>query len=185
MEAVICTQPEPPKFDAIPTYKITDYPLEKRDYKPFAQAQICVTPATLALRLWSFEAKPRPLSMVEAVLTPRQGQTLLRVAAWADGRWHCLLQSPEGERPLSAVSRAMAGDDFQGEYWGISAAIPRAVVEEAFGFPLEPGAVLLGNFYKRSLDPEKPHHGSCWPADFAGGREYGLSSLTQFTVVRY
>jgi hypothetical protein len=79
----------------------------------------------------------------------------------------------------------MAGDDFQGEYWGISAAIPRPAVEEALEVALEPGAVLLGNFYKRSGDPQKPHHGSCWPADFAGGREYGLSSLTEFMVVRY
>lgn len=185
MEAVICTQPEPPKFDAIPTYKITDYPLEKRDYKPFAQAQVCITPATLALRLWSFEAKPRPLSMVEAVFTTRRGQGLLRTAARADGRWSCLFRTPGGERPLSAVAHAMAGDDFQGEYWGISAAIPRPAAEEALGVVLEPGAVLLGNFYKRSRDPEKPHHGSCWPADFAGGREYGLASLVPFTVVRY
>ncbi len=185
MEAVICTQPEPPKFDAIPTYKITCYPLELRDYKPFAQAQVCVTPSTLALRLWAFEAIPRPLSRVEAVFTARGSHRLLWLEARAGGEWRCLLRWPEGEAPLSAVAYAMAGDDFQGEYWGISAAIPRPAVEEALEVALEPGAVLLGNFYKRSSDPQKPHHGSCWPADFAGGREYGLSSLTEFTVVRY
>jgi len=185
MEAIICTQPESPRFDAIPTYKITRYPLEKRAYKPFAQAQVCVTPRNLAVRLWSFEALPRPASMVEALFTPRESQTLLRVRAWANGRWDCLLQTPEGERPLDAIAHTMAGDDFQGEYWGISAAIPRRGIEEAFALPLEPGAVLLGNFYKRSRDPEKPHDGSCWPADFAGGREYGLGSLRAFTVVKY
>ena len=185
LEAVICTQPGTPRFDTLPTYKITLYPLEKRDYKPFAQAQVCRTPGELVVRLWAFEALPRPQSMVEGVFTTRQSQQLLRVAAWADGRWSCLLQSPEGERPLDAIAHTMAGDDFQGEYWGVSIAIPRRPVEEALGAALEPGAVVLGNFYKRSRDPEKPHHGSCWPADFAGGREYALPSLAPFTVVRY
>ena len=185
MEAIICTQPEAPRFDAIPTYKITDYPLEKRAYKPFAQGQVCVTPRELVLRLWAFEARPRPASMVECVLTTRESQTVLRLRAWANGRWECLLQSPQGERPLSAIAHAMAGDDFQGEYWGISAALPRREIEEALGLALEPGAAVLGNFYKRSRDPEKPHDGSCWPADFAGGREYGLGSQAVFTVVDY
>lgn len=188
VEAVICTQPESPRFDAIPTYKITCYPLEKRAYKPFAQAQVCVTPRELAVRLWAFEALPRPASMVEAVFTPREGAALLRIRAWADGRWECRLFVPEGPRegkPLDAIAHTMAGDDFQGEYWGISVGIPRQAAEEALGLALEPGARLLGNFYKRSRDPEKPHDGSCWPADFAGGREYALGSLAGFTVVTY
>jgi len=58
-------------------------------------------------------------------------------------------------------------------------------LEGELGLALKPGARLLGNFYKRSRDPEKSHDGSCWPADFAGGREYGLGSLTEFTVVSY
>ena len=40
MEAIICTQPEAPRFDAIPTYKITDYPLEKRAYKQIGRAHV-------------------------------------------------------------------------------------------------------------------------------------------------
>jgi len=185
LRAIICTQPDPPRFDAIPTYKITDYPLEKRDYKPFAQGQLCVTPGSLMARLWAFEARPRPQSMVECVLTARQGRTLLRLAAWADGRWRCLASAPEGDRPLDAIAHTMAGDDFQGEYWGVSVAVPRRLAEEALGISLEPGAEVLGNFYKRSRDPEKPHDGSCWPADFAGGREYALPSLAAFTVAKY
>ncbi len=185
MDAIICTQPEAPRFDAIPTYKITSYPLEKRDYKPFAQAQICVTPTRLVLRLWAFEAHPKPLSMVEGVFTARRSQAVLRVAAWAEGRWNATLRTPGGERPLDAIAHTMAGDDFQGEYWGASVSMGRQVLEEALETPLVPGAVLLGNFYKRSRDQQKPHHGSCWPADFAGGREYSLSSLVPFTVVRY
>lgn len=186
MEAIICTQPETPKFDALPTYKITDYPLEKRDYRPFAQAQVCVTPGELVVRLWAFEAKPRPGSMVEGWFAPRRGVWRLRVAAWADGKANCRLLSPEGgPRELDAAIRPMAGDDFQGEYWGVTAAIPRRPVEDALGVSLEPGAVVLGNFYKRSSDPEKPHHGSCWPADFAGGKEYEPCSLAPFTVVKY
>ena len=188
MEAIICTQPESPRFDAIPTYKITDYPLEKRDYKPFAQAQVCVTPRELVVRLWAFEAMPRPASMVEAVFTSRAGEGVLRVRAWAEGRWECRLSTPGGPRegrPLDAIAHTLAGDDFQGEYWGVSVGIPRRVAEEALGLRLEPGAKVLGNFYKRSRAPGKAHDGSCWPADFAGGREYGLGSLAEFTVVTY
>lgn len=185
MEAIICTQPEPPKFDAIPTYKITDYPLEKRDYKPFAQAQVCRTPGALVVRLWAFEAMPRPGSMVEGVFTAPGSGRRIRVAARADGRRSCAALAAGEERELPAEVRPMAGDDFQGEYWGISAAIPREAAEEALGLALEPGAVVLGNFYKRSDDPEKPHRGSCWPADFAGGREYEEDSMASFTVVRY
>lgn len=186
VEAMICTQPDPPKFDALPTYKITCYPLEKRDYKPFAQAQVCRAPGFFSVRLWAFEAMPRPRSMVEGVFASPQGEGLLRVAAWADGRWDVRLRSPDGEeRDPGAAARPMAGDDFQGEYWGVQISIPRKKVEEALGFLLEPGAVVLGNFYKRSEDPEKPHHGSCWPADFSHGREYEPPSLVPFTVVRY
>ena len=185
LEAIICIQPDPPRFDAIPTYKITCYPLEKRDYKPFAQAQVCLAPGELWLRLWAFEARPRPGSQVEAVLAPGEGDGLVRLSARADGSWRCVWRRPDGEEePLEAAVRPMAGDDFQGEYWGVSAALPRPRVEQALG-PLEAGSVVLGNFYKRSRDPDKPHHGSCWPADFAGGREYEAVSLVPFTVVRY
>ena len=84
MEAVICTQGEAPRFDVLPTYKITCYPLEKRDYKPFAQGQLCLTPGQLCIRLWAFEARPRPQSMLECVLTTRQSQGMFRLAAWAE-----------------------------------------------------------------------------------------------------
>ena len=183
---MICTQPDPPKFDALPTYKITCYPLEKRDYKPFAQAQVCRTPEVFSVRLWAFEAKPRSRSMVEGVFAAPNGDGLLRISAWADGRWSVRFCSADGkERELAAAAHPMAGDDFQGEYWGIQIAILRDKAEEVLGLSLEPGTVVLGNFYKRSDDPEKPHHGSCWPADFAGGREYQPPSLVPFTVVRY
>lgn len=186
VEAMICTQPEPPKFDALPTYKITCYPLEKRDYRPFAQAQVCRTPEAFSVRLWAFEAFPRPCSRVEAVFAAAKGGGLLRVTGWADGRWSVRVCPSGGEeRDIAAAAHPMAGDDFQGEYWGFSVGIPLKEAEEALGVPLEIGAVVPGNFYKRSDDPEKPHHGSCWPADFAGGREYAASSLVPFTVVRY
>lgn len=185
MEAMICIQPDPPRFDVLPTYKITWYPLEKRDYKPFAQAQVCRTPGALELRLWAFEAKPRPSSMVEAVFAAAGGG-LLRITAWADGRQSVLFESHGKEnRALSADFRPLAGEDFQGEYWGVHFIIPRGGAEDVLGLSLEPGAVVRGNFYKRSDDPEKRHRGSCWPADFYHGLEYEPPSLVPFTVARY
>ena len=184
MEAIICIQPDPPRFDSLPAWKITHYPLEKRAYKPFAQARVTLTPSRFILRLWAFEAEPRPLSRLEGVFAARQGATLLTVEALAGGDWSCTAKGPEGERPLDAILHPLAGEDLQGIFWGVEAEIPRQAAERALGCgSLVPGSVLLGNFFKRSRDPEKPHDGSVWPADFAAGREYALSSLAPFRVV--
>ncbi len=45
-----------PRFETLPLYKIIRYPLEKRDYKPFAQARLCCNEESLFVRMWAFEA---------------------------------------------------------------------------------------------------------------------------------
>ena len=55
-----------PVWDALPVAKIIQYPLERADYKPFAQARLCMTPETLYLRLWAFEVSPEPSSSLAA-----------------------------------------------------------------------------------------------------------------------
>ena len=57
-----------PVWDALPVGKIIYYPLEKRDYRPFAQARMCVNETDFFLRLWAFETRPSPESVLMARL---------------------------------------------------------------------------------------------------------------------
>ena len=186
MSYYICIQPATPQLETIPTYKITDYPLEKRDYKPFAQAKICLTPQELLIQMWAFEMVPMPESRLQAVFTTPESTNLLVVTAEAGGRCSCVARGPGGDKPLDAIFHSLDGEDLQGIYWGATAAIRRTAVENVLGQGCtETGKALLGNFYKLSSNPQKPHQGSLYPADFAGGREYALPSLGEFRIVRY
>ena len=186
MSCLICSQPATPRMDALPTYKIIDYPLEPRDYKPFAQTRLCMTPTQLVVELWAFEMVPKPESRMVAVFTTSSSQTLLFVEAFAHGAVRCFARSPQGDRPLDILSHSLDGEDLQGIYWGISARLSRTLLEELFGKGCcDVGHTLLGNVYKLSDNAEKPHKGSLFPADFAGGREFALCSLGEFQFVSY
>lgn len=182
----ICVQPATPRMDALPIYKIIDYPLEQRDYKPFAQVRLCVTPTHLVLELWAFEMHPRPESRLRAVFTTRESQELLFVECWATGRTDCWVRTPAGDRSVTVTSHSLGGEDLQGVYWGAGVHLPRTLLEGQFGRScVQVGGILLGNVYKLSDSPEKPHKGSLFPADFAGGREYALPSMGEFQIVNY
>ena len=186
MPYFICSQPASPKLDTLPTYKITDYPLEQRDYKPFAQAKVCVTPQDFLVQMWAFEMVPQPESLLRAVFTRPASHNLLVLTAGATGTCTCLARSPEGDKPLDAIVHSLDGEDLQGIYWGATITLRRAVVEQLLGEGCtQAGGTLLGNFYKLSDSPLKPHKGSLYPADFAAGREYALSSLGEFRIVSY
>lgn len=186
MTYTICTQPSTPRMDALPTYKIIDYPLETRDYKPFAQARLCMTPTALVVELWAFEMVPRRESMLTAVFTTAASQKLLFAQCTPRDGLRCFVRTPQGDRPLTIISHSLNGEDLQGVYWGISILFPRTLLEELFGKgAADPGATLLGNLYKLSDNKEKPHKGSLAPADFAAGREYGLGSMAEFKIVNY
>ena len=186
MKYTICTQPATPNIDSLPVYKIIDYPLETKDYKPFAQARLCMTPTELMLELWAFEAHPRPQSMLRAVFTTRAGNRMLVLDCYSGGSVGCVARTPSGETKLSITSHSMAGEDLQGEYWGATVHLPRSLVEQQLGKGCcSAGSVLLGNIYKLSDSSDKPHKGSLFTADFAGGREYSLHSLAEFAIVKY
>ena len=185
MAYLICTQPVNPRMDALPAYKIIHYPLEKRDYKPFAQVKLCLTPQELIVEMWAFEMLPRPESNLRGLLTA-DGSRRLWLRAWPDGRWECTADGPAGEEKLDAIAHTLDGEDLQGIYWGMSIRVPCSQARQVLGPEnLRPGGSLLGNFYKLSDNKDKPHKGSLYPADFAGGREYALSSLARFQVVNY
>ena len=43
---ISCTG-EAPNLESLPVADIVDYPLEPAEYKPFAQARLCLTPSLL------------------------------------------------------------------------------------------------------------------------------------------
>lgn len=186
MNCVICSQPATPKMDTLPTYKIIDYPLEQRDYKPFAQAKLCMTPAGLVLAIWAFEMVPKPESRLQAVFTTRDNELLLFAESWSGGKVDCFVRTPQGDRPVTVISHSLCGEDLQGIYWGATITLPRSLLEDCFGKgAAEVGSCLMGNLYKLSDNKEKPHKGSLFPADFANGREYAMSSMGELKIVSY
>lgn len=56
-----------PDFETLHVAKLREYPLEPRDYKPYAQARICFAADGLHVQLLSFESKPLPQSEVRVV----------------------------------------------------------------------------------------------------------------------
>lgn len=186
MEPILSLQPVTPCYDTLPVYKITHYPYEKRDYRPYAQARVCLTPAQLVVQMWAFEAQPRPASTLEAVFAAPGGTNALVFWVQADGAYGCTRRDA-GDQPhgLDCVARTMEGEDLQGIYWGIEIALDRSLAARELGLPLVEGACLLGNFYKLSDDPDKPHRGSMAPAGLIGTQRYRPGALTPFAIARY
>ena len=57
-----------PLWNSLPAAKIINYPLEKADYKPYAQARVCISNDDLHLQLLAFEVEPEEKSIVGAAL---------------------------------------------------------------------------------------------------------------------
>ncbi len=182
-----------PNFESLMVAKITDYPLEKRDYKPFAQGRVCVTPQSLVVQLWAFEVNPAPRSSLKAVFAsatnPEVGFTVqlmstgsLETTVTIGGR----TGSFEEQGFIPPTLEPFWGEDLQGVYWGGTISFFRQELERLCGEDcLNPGSVLYGNLYKLSDDAQKPHSGSLFPADFAGGKPFDLPSLDEFQIVSY
>ena len=154
--------------DTLPVMKITSYPLEQRDYRPFAQAAAAVYEGGLLLRLWAFEAAPSPLSSLGFLLRGQSGASLA-VFRQRDGGSRVLLEgtafSPDTARwQLSPYD----GEDLQGVYWGWQMLLPREDCIALWGAPAGELGRLRGNFYKCCEDPACRHFGSFYPARFPG-----------------
>ena len=174
-----------PKFDSLPVAKIIDYPLEKRDYKPYAQARLCVNEQGFILQLWAFETHPEPQSSLKAVFALDPGQDkLLSVEFFPAGEPVLLVDGkshPAGEMHVHRFE----GEDLQGVYWGATLTLPHTLLKEIYpGLALAKGDRILGNLYKLCTG-ERPHSGSFTPADFAGGRPFEKDSLDWFDLVEY
>ncbi len=175
-----CLFPGPPDFETLHAAKLTEFPLEKWDYKPFSQGRICFAPDGLHVQFHCFEAISQPESEIRGVLrfTP---DSLLTLSLYADGRFQVMangINVPEGElHPFS-------GEDLQGVYWGGSFFVPASFLKSCFGFQAEVGGAFTGNFYKLCEAPEKPHYGSFYPADFTKPLDVP-ENLGDFIIISY
>jgi len=183
-----------PQFDSLPIAKVTRYPLEKRDYKPYAQCILCVGESALTLRMWAFEVSPSEDSSLRCVLYLYKQDPERAVCMDVYSRGHirvALLRAGEaGEEPIQLESESytaapFGGEDLQGVYWGSTLTVPLEALR-AMGGPLalETGDSFPGNFYKLCTQQPFVHSGSCFPADFAAN-PYTKDNMGDFQVVPY
>jgi len=167
--------------DSLMVAKIIDYPLEKAEYKPYAQGRLCLLPHGLAVQLWAFEVTPSQHSSLQVFL--QKGDDALCATLWSTGKLEVLWQGQPC--PRICTLSPLWGEDQQGRYWGGTLVFDRAMLEEVWGSQsLKVGSALQGNLYKLSTDPAKPHMGSLFPASFAAD-PYAAGSLGRFEFVSY
>ena len=182
-----------PIWDALPVGKIIHYPLEKRDYRPFAQVRMCVNQTDLFLRMWAFEARPSAQSALIARLNfdPENSVAFLEIKVDSAGGMICSVQSGEEQTPLALYGilphlHSYRGEDLEGEYWGVMVQLPRAAIEKIYGAdPIQPGYEIKGNLYKQDTSPNSRHMGSLFPANPEQKDLFGPSSFGSLIFVNY
>ncbi|MBR5310526.1 MAG: hypothetical protein IKU42_05335 [Oscillospiraceae bacterium] len=182
-----------PLWNSLPAAKIINYPLEKADYKPYAQARICVSNDDFHIQLLAFEVVPEEKSTVGVAIAPffsedggkryfwlstnRSGALLCKFIDETDGN--------EYDISKNVSVRIYTGEDEQGVYWCSGFTLPLSLVEKFFGKSyLEPGHKMAGNFYKL-CDGERPHYGSYYPADFSDINPLGSRYFGEMELVLY
>lgn len=159
----VCRFSGAPDFETLHAAKLTDFPLERRDYKPFSQARICFSAEGLHVQFHCFEAESLPQSAIRAFLRLPAAE-LVEFTLYADGQYRILLR---GESLPEGVLLPFSGEDLQGVYWGGTFTLPMEVLETRLGYTPKAGDSFTGNFYKLCEAREKPHYGSFFPADFS------------------
>ena len=156
------------EFDSLPAAKITTYPKEEKDYKPFAQCALCLSEDTLYLRMWAFEVTAMPTSSLRAefFIFRDKPDIPLAVAIVSDGG----VVAKVGDAEFDVAAKPHIGEDLQGVYWGATIQIPFSKLEKIGGKLLcEVDHEFLGNFYKTCSDEPFVHEGCFFPED-SGGR---------------
>lgn len=189
----ICMVKDRRGLDALPVAKVLHYPMERRDYRPFAQNILCISEGSLVLRMWAFEVSPLPGSELRAVLYPFSGarnpalhmRAVVTEAVPGTPRFEAFLLYGDGRREsVGADFRSHGGEDLQGVYWGVDAVLSFDSLERAGGKLLcGPGSMFPGNFYKTCEAQGSRHYGSFAPADW--NKPYGLESMGAFEIVGY
>ena len=182
-----------PVWDALPVGKIIHYPLEKRDYRPFAQVRLCANETDLYLRMWAFETRPSPKSVLMARLNFDSAKLdkYLQVRVDSMGGMTACAVDGETETPLAQYLilpelHCYRGEDLEGEYWGVVVKIPRLAVEKIWGKdPIAANYVIRGNVYKEDTAEKTRHLGSLFPVDLEKDEPFGKNSFGSMMFVNY
>lgn len=182
-----------PLWNSLPAAKIINYPLEKADYKPYAQARVCISNDDLHLQLLAFEVEPEEKSIVGAALAfhPEEdgGRRYFWFSTNRSGALVCKfideINGTEQDISKNVAVRIYAGEDEQGVYWCSCFTMPLAAAEQLCGTHyLAPGHKMKGNFYKL-CDGERPHYGSFYPTDFTAVNPLGSAFFGDFELAEY
>ena len=182
-----------PLWNSLPAAKIINYPLEKADYKPYAQARLCVSNYDFYIQLLAFEVSPEEKSVVGTAIAPFAkedgGKRYFWLSTNRSGALVCKFidetTGNETDVTKNVSVRIYTGEDEQGVYWCSSFTLPLSLVEKFFGKSyLVPGHKMAGNFYKL-CDGERPHYGSYYPADFTDINPLGSRYFGELELVVY
>ena len=173
-----------PDFEELPVAKLTRFPLEPREYKPYSQVRICFDgEGALHVQLLSFEAHPLPESAMEAIFRFPGSQDFLSFSLNSLGEFS--IRTGDADFTTRSSGHYIPGEDLQGIYWGGNLCFPGKLLERQFpGFAPLPGSRFSGNFYKVCDAPQRPHWGSFFPADFSHARTEA-ANLGEMVVIDY
>lgn len=167
-----------PAWDSLPAAKITEYPLEKGTYKPYAMAKICMSQRHLYIRMFSFEVSPEKESKLCASISAEKGKYLF-FSTTREGNFELYFcdENTGEEKNITdkANIRISTGEDEQGIYWCVDYVmyIPELMI--CFpSFHIENGFMMKGNFYK--ISSGKRSHTGFWvaPDEYKGEKINGL-----------
>ncbi len=166
-------------FDVIPAAVIKNFPLEKRDYKPYTQAKAVLSLEGISVMLMAFEALPEEKSSVKIVF--KFGEALFSAEVFADKSSEFYVNN-ENVSNLFKTPHFFKGEDLQGKYWAADFTIPMDFIQKYNkDFSVQTDKIE-GNIYKLCLG-NRPHKGSYFPVDFE--KENPFSQLGIFETENY
>lgn len=182
-------------FDSLAVAKIVNYPFEKRDYKPFAQARVCLTPTRFVVRMWAFEATPiadvtAPVPEMlceDSILCFQIGNSdrYLSVCANANGVFYPELVCGSDKKtvtPSIFETSAFTGEDLQGEYWGMQFSCEISALNDLLGFDILENE-LKGNVYKACFNSRAEHIGALF--NLKSKTIYDPEAFGEYVITNY
>lgn len=182
-----------PLWNSLPAAKIINYPLEKADYKPYAQARACISNDDLHIQMLAFEVKPEDKSIVGAAIAlfPEEdgGKRYFWLSTNRSGAMVCKFidesNGTEQDITKNIAVRIYSGEDEQGVYWCACFTLSLETAEKLYGScRLEPKHRVKGNFFKL-CDGERPHYGSFYPTNFTAVNPLGSKFFGDFELSEY
>ncbi len=182
-------------FDSLAVAKIVNYPFEKRDFKPFSQARICISGDKFVVRMWAFECTPiaditapvKEMLEEDSFLAFQIGtpERYLSVSANANGVLYPEVVCGEKKTlldPSIFETSDFTGEDLQGEYWGIRFSLPVEKLGEILKLDVLKDK-LFGNVYKACFNKRAEHIGGLF--NISKPTIYDPESFGEFIITNY